>query len=106
MVQDLHWEDSWAILLVIPVPVNYAIRSSGPVTALTACRVRYGVGPDLICQSGPSPGIKTHSSNTSLTSFCSLPPLSHLPAPPPRASGRARAPPTPLTAPLSPNRTD
>src|SRR5271170_4135004 len=62
MVQDLHWEDSWAILLVIPVPVNYAFRLSGPVTALTARRVRYGVGPDLICQPGSSPGIKTHSS--------------------------------------------
>jgi hypothetical protein len=32
------------------VPVDYAIRFSGPVTALTARRVRYGVGPDLICQ--------------------------------------------------------
>jgi hypothetical protein len=37
--------------------VNYAIRFSGPVTALTARRVRYGVGPDLICQPGPSPVI-------------------------------------------------
>jgi hypothetical protein len=40
------------------VPVNYAFRFSGPVTALTARRVRYGVGPDLICQPGPSPGIE------------------------------------------------
>jgi hypothetical protein len=38
--------------------VNYAIRSSGPVTALTARRVRYGVGPDLICQADPLPGYK------------------------------------------------
>jgi hypothetical protein len=41
--------------------VNYAIRFSGPVTAPTARRVRYGVGLDLICQPGPSPGIKTNS---------------------------------------------
>src|SRR5277367_4231434 len=72
------------------VSVNYAIRPSDPVTALTA---RYGVGPDLICQPGPSPGIKKHSSpaafpTTLSLSFCSLP-LSHLPAPPPHASGRA-----------------
>jgi hypothetical protein len=40
-------------------------------------------------------------SNDSLTSFCSLPPLSHLPAPPPRASG-CRAPLTPLPGPLAP----
>jgi hypothetical protein len=40
--------------MVNPVPVNYAIRFSGPVTILTARHVRYGVGPDLICQSGPS----------------------------------------------------
>jgi hypothetical protein len=44
-------------VLVKNVPVNYAIRFSGPVTALTARRVRYGVGPNLICQPGPSPGI-------------------------------------------------
>jgi hypothetical protein len=31
-------------------PVNYAIRSSGPVTALTARRVWYGVGAPSICQ--------------------------------------------------------
>src|SRR5277367_3790325 len=33
-----------------------------PVTALTARRVRHGVGADFICQPSPSPGIKTHSS--------------------------------------------
>jgi hypothetical protein len=55
------------------IPVNYAIRSSGPVTALTACRVRYGVGPDLICQPGPSPGIKTHSSPAAFPTTLSLP---------------------------------
>jgi hypothetical protein len=87
--------------------VNYAFRFSGPVTALTACRVRYGVGPDLICQSGPSPGIKTHSSpaafptTLSLASFCSLP-LSHLRAPPPSCLRPRRAPPTPLPRPLVP----
>jgi hypothetical protein len=32
------------------VPVNYAIRSSGPVTALTTRRVWYGVGASSICQ--------------------------------------------------------
>jgi hypothetical protein len=74
-------------------PVNYGIRFSGPVTALTARRLRYGVGPGLTCQPGPSPGIKTHFvprrfSNNSLLFFCSLP-FSHFPTPPPRASGRA-----------------
>jgi hypothetical protein len=29
--------------MVFSVPVNYATRFSGPVTALTARRVRYGV---------------------------------------------------------------
>jgi hypothetical protein len=37
------------IMLVKYVPVNYAIRFSGPVTALTARRVRYRVGACLIC---------------------------------------------------------
>jgi hypothetical protein len=83
------------------VSVNYAIRFSGPVTALTARRVRYGVGPDLICQSGPSPGIKTHSSPAAFPTTLSLPfvpfpPLSHLPAPPPSCLRPRRAPPTPL----------
>jgi hypothetical protein len=39
--------------LVRIVPVNYAIRSSGPVTALTARRVWYGVGAPSICQADP-----------------------------------------------------
>jgi hypothetical protein len=30
--------------------VNYAIRFSGPVTSLTASRLRYGVPAGLICQ--------------------------------------------------------
>src|SRR5947207_2593227 len=36
------------------VPVNYAIRFSGPVTAPTARHVQHGVGADLICQPSPS----------------------------------------------------
>src|SRR5277367_211092 len=59
--------------LVKIVSVNYAIRFSGPVTALTARRVRYGVGPDLICQPGPSPGIKKHSSPAAFPTTLSLP---------------------------------
>jgi hypothetical protein len=55
------------------VPVNYAIQFSGPVTALTARRVRYSVGPDLICQPGPSTGIKTHSSPATFPTTLSLP---------------------------------
>src|SRR5438132_1555925 len=55
------------------VPVNYGIRFSDPVTALTARRVRYGVGPDLICLPGPSPGIKTHSSPAAFPTTLSLP---------------------------------
>ena len=51
-LRDRVWIQS-----VIPVPVNYGIRFSGPVTALTARRVRYSVAPDLICQPGPSPGM-------------------------------------------------
>jgi hypothetical protein len=43
------------------------------VTALTASRVRYGVGPDLICQSGPSPAIKTRSSPAAFPTTLSLP---------------------------------
>ena len=53
----------------------------------------YGVGPDLICQPGPSPGIKTHSSpaafpTTLSLSFVPFPSLTFLHRPP-RASGRA-----------------
>ena len=75
------------------VPVNYAMWVSGPVTALTARRVRYGVAPDLICQPDPPPGIKTHSApaafpTTLLAFFCPLPPLTFLHRPS-RASGRA-----------------
>src|SRR5271163_4317391 len=93
MVQDLHWEDSWAILLVIPVPVNYAVRFSGPVTALTARRVRYGVGPDLICQPGPSPGTYKDALVPRRFSSNSLPPL--FLHPPTRSC--LRPPPAPFT---------
>src|SRR5271154_5696726 len=91
------------------VPVNYAVRFSRPVTALTARRVRYGVGPDLICQPGPSPGIKTHSSPAAFPTTLSLPlvpfPLSHLSCTAPSCLRPRRAPPTPCQAP-SPHRTD
>jgi hypothetical protein len=43
------------------------------VTALTARRVRHGVGPDLICQPGPEPDMKTHSSPTTFPTTLSLP---------------------------------
>jgi hypothetical protein len=80
------------LLLVRNVPVNYAIRFSGPVTALTARRVRHGVGPGLICQPGPEPGIKTHSFPaafpTTLPPFCPLSLFTFLHRPP-RASDRA-----------------
>src|SRR5271155_325782 len=62
------------LLLVNGVPVDYRLRFSGPVTTLTAHRVRHGVEPDLICQPGPSPGIKTHSSPAAFSSN-SLPPF-------------------------------
>jgi hypothetical protein len=81
------------------------MRFSGPVTALTARRVRYGVAPDLICQPDPSPGIKTHSSPAAFPSTLSLPfPLwtLYLPA---RALGRCRAPLIPCQPP-GPYRTD
>src|SRR5271170_6105862 len=39
---------------------------------LTACRVRHGVRPDLICQPGHSPGIKTHSSPAAFPTTLSL----------------------------------
>jgi hypothetical protein len=40
---------------------------------LTACRVWCGVEPDLICQPGPSPGIKTRSSPAAFPTTLSLP---------------------------------
>ena len=76
--------------------MNYAIRFSGPVTALTARRVRYGVGPDLICQPGPSPGIKTHSSPAVFLITLSLP-LVPFPSPSPACT----APLVPQAAPSS-----
>jgi hypothetical protein len=82
----------------------YAVRFSGPVTALTARRVRYG---DLICQPGPAPGIKTHSSPAAFPSTLSLPFSPWTLYPPARASGRCRAPLAPCQPPRSPqNRYD
>jgi hypothetical protein len=97
-----HWN---CVLAVKNVPVNYAFRFSGPVTALTARRVRYGVGPDLICQPGPSPGIKAHSSPAAFPTTLSLPfsPWTlYLPA---RALGRCRFHLFPVSTP-GPHRTD
>src|ERR1700722_18512314 len=51
-----------------------------------------GIGPDLICQPGLSPGIKMHSFPAAFPTTLSLsfvPFPSHLPAPPPHASDRA-----------------
>ena len=45
-------------LIVKNVPVNYAMRFNGPVTALTARRVGYGVGTRSICQADPLAVIK------------------------------------------------
>src|SRR5277367_5794021 len=97
--------------LVKIVSVNYAIRFSGPVTALTARRVRYGVGPDFICQPGPSPAIKTHSSPAAFPTTLSLPFVPFLSLTPaytaPSCLRPRRAPPTPLPGPWSPqNRYD
>ena len=62
------------LISVKNAPVNYAIRFSGPVTALTARRVRYGrrTRPHL---PSPvlSPGIKTHSSPAAFPATLSLP---------------------------------
>src|SRR5947207_8125498 len=96
------------IILVNYVSVNYAIRFSCPVTALTARRLRYGVGPDLICQPGPtvlSPGIKKHSSPaafpTTLSSLLFPSPL--LPScTAPSCLRPRRTPLTPLPGPLIP----
>jgi hypothetical protein len=54
------------------VPVNYAIRSSGPVTALTARRVWYGVAPDLICQPDPPPGIPSAGAGNTISVLACL----------------------------------
>ena len=102
---ESHFKIFGQLLWVKNVPVNYAMRFSGPVTALTARRLRYGVGPDFICQPGPSPGIKTHSSPAAFPSTLSLPfpPWTlYLPA---RALGRCRAPLAPCQPP-GPHRTN
>src|ERR1700733_16266871 len=88
------------------VPVNYATLFSDPVTALTPARVRYGVGPDLICQPGPSPGIKTHSSPAAFPTTLSLSfvpfPFLHRPLVPQAALSSTYSP----ARPPSPYRTD
>jgi hypothetical protein len=88
--------------------VNYAIRFSGPVTALTARRFRHGVGADLICQPSPFARYKDtlvprRFSHSSLPAYFPFP--LHLPAPPPRASGCAELHLLPA-GPPSPRRTD
>jgi hypothetical protein len=67
------------------------MRFSGPVTALTACRVRYGVGPT----SSASPSFARYKDDSSPAAFPSTlslpfsPWTLYLPA---RALGRCRAP--------------
>jgi hypothetical protein len=46
------------ILGVNTVPVNYALRFSGPMTTFTARHVWYGVGMRSICQPDPLTGYK------------------------------------------------
>jgi hypothetical protein len=51
ILQITAYVQSWlyfGLLEVRNVPVNYAVRFSGPVTALTARRVRHGVGPVIL----------------------------------------------------------
>ena len=107
--QGMEPAGRFVIVMVKYASVNYAVRFGGSVTTSPACRVRYGVGPDLIYQSGPSPGIKTNSPPAAFPTTLSLPfvpfPLSHLPAPPLRASGRAELHLLPYQV-LSPHRTD
>ena len=64
----------------LPLPVQR------PRDTLTARRVRHGVELTLICQPGPSPGIKTHSSPAAFPATLSLPF-------PPRSSPSCTAPP-------------
>src|SRR5436305_9980131 len=40
------------------VPVSYPFRCSGPVTVLTARRIWYGVGTDLICHPSARPSAR------------------------------------------------
>jgi hypothetical protein len=53
--------------------VNYGIRFSGLVTALTACLLRHGVGTDFICQPDSQPAIKTRSSPAAFSTALSVP---------------------------------
>jgi hypothetical protein len=84
----------WGREMVKNAPVNYAMRFSGPVT--TSPPAASGMVSDPTSSASPFARYKDalvprRFSNNSLASFCSLPlsHLSHLPAPPPRASGRA-----------------
>src|SRR5271156_1224903 len=54
------------------VPVNYGIRVSDPVTALTARRVGYGVGARSICQAVPLAGYKKPWSPAAFPSTLSI----------------------------------
>jgi hypothetical protein len=53
--------------------VNYVIRFSGFVTALTARRVQHGVGACFICQPDPFARYKTHSPPATFPTTLSLP---------------------------------
>ena len=53
--------------------MNYHIRFRGPVTALTARRVRPWVGAGLICQPDPRPCIKTGLSPAAFSTALSIP---------------------------------
>jgi hypothetical protein len=87
------WADALCIYSYRTAMKNYDIRFSGPVTALTTRRVRYGHRtrthlPARFFARYKDVLVPRRFSNNSLPLFCSLPP-SHLPAPPLRASGRA-----------------
>src|SRR5256885_14469982 len=76
------------------------MRFSGPVTALTARRVRYGVGARSICQADPLAGYKAvvppplfHQLSPSLSPSLFILAMS-------RASGLGRAPLSPPDPPL------
>jgi hypothetical protein len=81
LAQPLPWPNPAAVeignrVTVRNIPVNFAIRFSGPVTAR---HVWHGTGADLICQPGHSSGIKKHSSPPLFQQFS---PSIHLPTTP------------------------
>jgi hypothetical protein len=76
-------------------PVNYTFRFSGPVTVLTARRVRYGVRSNLHMSAQSFTSIKTHSSPAAFLTTLSLSflfpsplPSSYPPSPHDAASGK------------------